>query len=196
MPRRSREESEATAARVLEAATELFARDGYARVALEAVAAAAGVTRGAVYHHYAGKAELFRAVVSGVQLRVADAVAAAAEAETDPWRGLEAGCRAFLAASSAPGMRRIVLVDAPAVLGWQEWRTADAAGSGRLLAEALTQLHDAGRLGDRPVGATAALLSGAMNEAALWIAAEPDTAAAIEEAWAPLCDMLRALRRD
>ena len=194
MPRRTRADSDATAARVLEVATQLFARDGYAHVGLEAVAAEAGVTRGAVYHHYAGKQALFRAVLDRLQRGVAEAVARAAEAADDPWSGLEAGCRAFLTTSSGAASRRVLLVDAPAVLGWAEWRAQDAAHSGRLLEEALDELAAAGAIGGHPVAATAALLSGAMNEAALWIAASPDTAAATAQAWPPLQAMLRALR--
>jgi AcrR family transcriptional regulator len=194
MPRRSREHSEATAARVLEVAEELFTRDGYASTGLEAVAAAAGVTRGAVYHHYAGKLALFRAVLHRAQGVVADAVEEAAAGAADPWAALEAGCRAFLTASSAPPVRRVVLVDAPAVLGWQEWRAEDAAQSGRLLLEALTELRHAGLLRDHPVEPAAALLSGAMNEAALWIAARPDPVEATEAVWPALRSMIRALR--
>jgi AcrR family transcriptional regulator len=196
VPRRSRAESDATAARVLEVAAQLFARDGYAHVGLELVATEAGVTRGAVYHHYAGKSALFRAVLSRLQEGVAEAVARAAEAADDPWGGLEAGCREFLTASSGPATRRVLLVDAPAVLGWAEWRAMDAAHSGRLLEDALTELAAAGAIRAHPVAATAALLSGAMNEAALWIAASPDPTAATNDAWLPLQAMLRALRTD
>ena len=194
MPRRSREESAATAARILDVAARSFTQDGYAGVALEAVAAEAGVTRGAVYHHYAGKPALFRAVVTSLQQRVADSVADAADSATGPWEALEAGCRAFLDASSAPAVRRVLLVDGPAVLGWAAWRSGDSAHSGRLLERALEQLHSDGELGDHPVAATAALLSGAMNEAALWIAEQPDPANAATAAWPPLRTMLRSLR--
>lgn len=108
--------------------------------------------------------------------------------------GLEVGCRAFLAASSAPSTRRIMLVDAPAVLDWQVWRGSDAAASGRLLEDHLTRLRHERELVAESVPAVAALLSGAMNEAALWIAGRPDTAAAVDEAWPPLRRMLGALR--
>ncbi|MGY1744924.1 TetR/AcrR family transcriptional regulator [Blastococcus sp. SYSU D00695] len=192
MPRRSKAESEATAARVLEVAAELFGRSGYAAVGVEAVAAAAGVTRGAVYHHYGDKAGLFRAVVTRAQAAVAAAVESAADAEADPWRGLEEGCRAFLHASAAPGVRQVLLVDAPAALGWAEWRAEDAAHSGRLLEESLSDLSAAGALGDTDPAAAAALLSGAMNEAALWIADSPVPSA--EPAWRTLRTMLGALR--
>ncbi len=196
MPRRTKQQSDATAGRVLAVATELFAEHGYARVGLERVAVVAGVTRGAVYHHFASKAELFHAVVRTVQLSVAEAVAEAADRAGTPWEGLEAGCRMFLTASSAPPARRILLVDAPAVLDWAAWRTADAAASGRLLEQALSELQAAGVVAGGPVPAMSALLSGAMNEAALRIAASADPDGAAEETWPVLRAMLSALRSD
>lgn len=194
MARRSRQESEETAARVRRTAGRLFAERGYAGVGLEEVAAAAAVTRGAVYHHYAGKRGLFEAVVADVQAAVAEAVERAASAADGPWAGLEAGCRAFLAAGVDPGTRRVMLLDAPAVLGWDTWRRQDSAGSGRLLDDVLAALDAGGALAAPSVPAASALLSGAMNEAALWIAAADDPAAASDEAWAVLEVMLDALR--
>ena len=193
MPKASKAQSEATAARVLATARRLFAERGYAAVGLEEVAAEAGVTRGAVYHHFRSRLGLFEAVLAEVQRAVATEVERAAAAETDPWRALEAGCRAFLRASSAPDARRTALVDAPAVLDWNAWRQQDAANSGRLLHGALHELAAAGALAAAP-GAAAALLSGAMNEAALWIADAADPATATAEAEAVLGRLLAALR--
>lgn len=99
---------------------------------VEAIAAAAGVTRCAVYHHYADKAGLFRAVLREAQRSVAESVDRAAALRPDPSEALEAGCQEFLTASSSPSVRRVVLVDTPAVLGWQGWGDEDAAHSGRL----------------------------------------------------------------
>jgi AcrR family transcriptional regulator len=192
MPRASREQSEATASRVMETARALFVERGYAAVGLEEVAAAAGVTRGAVYHHYASKKALFEAVLGDVQRSVAAAVEEAAAGE--PWEQLERGCRAFLTASVDPQVRRVLVIDAPAVLGWETWREHDAAQSGRLLEEVLGTLAESGELRPVSVGATAALLNGAMNEAALWIAAAADPDSAVEEAWTPLALLLRSLR--
>lgn len=172
MPRATREEAEATAARVLDTARALFVARGYAEVGLEEVAAAAGVTRGAVYHHYRNKKALFEAVLAAVQAEVAEAVSAAAVGDAP--KQLERGCRAFLAAAVAPEVRRILLVDAPAVLGWETWRAHDAAGT-RLLAEGVAAA------GLAP--AFTPLLNGALNEAALWIAASDDPAGALEECW-------------
>ncbi|GAA3383760.1 TetR/AcrR family transcriptional regulator [Cryptosporangium minutisporangium] len=194
MPRASKEQSEATARRVLATATTLFAERGYAAVGLEEVAAAADVTRGAVYHHYAGKMGLFEAVADAVAQRVGSAVAAAADAEPDPWAGLLAGCRAFLAAGVTDDTRRILLIDAPAVLGWQTWHGQDARASARHLQDAIEALAARGDVRVHSAAGTAALLSGAMNEAALRIAAAPDPASELEILWRDLERLLSGLR--
>ncbi|MFE0774613.1 TetR/AcrR family transcriptional regulator [Streptomyces sp. NPDC058861] len=157
-----------------------FAADGYHQVVLAEVARAAGVTKGAAYHHFDSKAGLFRAVVSEVQEELGERVAAEAGRHEDLWEQLRAGCRAFLASGTDPAVRRILLVDAPTVLGWDEWRTLDEESSARHLAEALETLAAAGLIADRPVEPLARLLSGAMNEAALWIARGGDPGAAEE----------------
>lgn len=194
MARASKEQSEITGRRILEVATTLFAERGYAAVGLTEVAAAAAVTRGAVYHHYASKQGLFQAVTAAVQARVAAAVEQAADAEADPWQGLLAGCHAFLGAAVAGENRRILLVDAPAVLDWSTWRGQDLDGSARHLTEALAELSGAGLLAVRSVEGAAALLSGAMNEAALRIAEAPDPAAELAAVFEDLARMLGALR--
>ncbi|MFJ9765673.1 TetR/AcrR family transcriptional regulator [Streptomyces erythrochromogenes] len=147
-----------------------FTADGYHQVVLAEVARAAGVTKGAAYHHFDSKAGLFRAVVAEVQQELGERVATAAEQYEDLWEQLRAGCRTFLAAGTDPVVRQILLVDAPTVLGWDEWRTLDEESSARHLEQALTALAAAGIIADQPVEPLARLLSGAMNEAALWIA--------------------------
>lgn len=196
MARATKAQSEATAAAVLAVAREAFATEGYAAVGLEEVAARAGVTRGAVYHHYGSKSGLFEAALGAVQREVGAAVAGAAAQAGEGWPGIEAGCRAFLAASLAEGARRILLLDGPAVLGWAAWRRADAANAGRLLQEGLGALAAAGELATGSVEATTALLSGAMDEAVLWIAGQPDPDAAAAEAWQVLAHLLASLRRE
>ncbi|MGW1149537.1 TetR/AcrR family transcriptional regulator [Streptomyces sp. NPDC002454] len=171
-----------------------FAADGYHAVVLAEVAESVGVTKGAAYHHFASKAGLFRAVVAEVQGELGEAVATAAEAHDDPWEQLRAGCRAFLTAGGDPAVRRIVLVDAPTVLGWDEWRAMDEDSSARHLAEALHGLIAAGVLPEQPVEPLARLLSGALNEAALWLARteEPGALDATARALDRLLDGLRA----
>jgi AcrR family transcriptional regulator len=161
---------EATTAALITEARRRFARHGYAAVGLAEIVAAVGVTKGALYHHFGSKSGLFRSVVAQVQQEVADRVATAADAHATPWDQLVAGCEAFVSASTDPDVQQIMLIDAPAVLGWHEWRAMDEAGSGRLLVQVLSALVADGIIAPQPVEPLARLLSGAMNEAALWLA--------------------------
>ncbi|EID56372.1 TetR/AcrR family transcriptional regulator [Saccharomonospora xinjiangensis] len=190
MPRATAAAAAQTAHQILDSATGLFASRGFAEVSLDDVAKDAGVTRGAVYHHYRNKAGLFRAVAARAQAAVADTVVeAAGRAGTDPGEQLRAGCHAFLDAITATPSVRILLVDAPAVVGWQEWRRLDAENSAPHLRDAL---HDVG-VADQLLDAMTAQLSGAMNEAALWTAQQPDPAAARTQAHAVLDRLLSAV---
>ncbi|MFF2778084.1 TetR/AcrR family transcriptional regulator [Streptomyces sp. NPDC058052] len=173
------EQRAATRRALLDEGRRRFAADGYHHVVLAEVARAAGVTKGAAYHHFDSKAGLFRAVVAEVQRELGERVAAEAERHEDLWEQLRAGCRAFLDAGTDPAVRRILLVDAPTVLGWDEWRALDEESSARHLAEALTALAEAGVIADQPVEPLARLLSGAMNEGALWIARGGDPGATV-----------------
>ncbi|MFC4560436.1 TetR/AcrR family transcriptional regulator [Nocardiopsis mangrovi] len=192
-PRTKAGQSEATTRILLAEAGRLFARDGYAAVPLDEITRAAGVTKGALYHHFGSKAGLFTAVVARVQQEVAARVAAAADAESDPWDRLTAGCRAFLASAADPDVQRIMLIDGPAVLGWNEWRRMDEESSARHLTEALTAMAETGAIAPQPVEPLARLLSGAMNEAALWLARSDDPAD-LDATVAALTRMLTALR--
>ncbi|MEU7034822.1 TetR/AcrR family transcriptional regulator [Streptomyces sp. NPDC046237] len=188
------QQREATRRALLAEGWRRFAEDGYHGVVLAEVAQAVGVTKGAAYHHFESKAGLFRAVVAEVQRDLGERVAAAAEEQADPWEQLRAGCRAFLAAGSDPAVRRIVLVDAPTVLGWEEWRALDEESSARHLHEALAALIDAGMIAEQPVEPLARLLSGAMNEAALWLA-RSGTPESLDLTMAALDGLLAGIRR-
>lgn len=171
MARASAADAARTAQRILESANELFAARGFAEVSLDDVARAAGVTRGAVYHHYDNKTGLFTAVAARVQSDVAQAVVtAAAHAGAAPGDQLRAGSHAFLDAITRGAAVRILLIDAPAVIGWQEWRRLDGENSAIHLRDALRDVGVAEELLD----ASTAQLSGAMNEAALWISRQDD----------------------
>src|SRR4029077_16679520 len=101
----------------------LFAERGYAAVATEEIVQAAGVTRGALYHHCAGKTELFAAVYEDVERQLVEQIATSALASaSDPLAALQAGAQAFLDACEDPAVQRIALLDAPSVLGWEQWR--------------------------------------------------------------------------
>ncbi|QOC93392.1 TetR/AcrR family transcriptional regulator [Micromonospora craniellae] len=189
MPRASAAAAARTAQQVLDSAIDLFAAKGFADVSLDDVARSAGVTRGAVYHHYRNKPGLFRAAVAQLQAQVAERVVGAADrAGDDPGEQLRAGSHAFLDAITATHAVRILLVDGPAVLGWEHWRLLDAENSAAHLSEALR----AAGVPDGLLGALTAQLSGAMNEAALWIARHDDASTAREQAHAALARLLTA----
>ncbi|MGW9493851.1 TetR/AcrR family transcriptional regulator [Streptomyces prasinus] len=152
----------------------LFSTVGYGSVGLSEIVHAAGVTKGALYHHFSSKADLFRAVLEQVQQEVAERIAETADAREDTWEQLVSGCRAFLTVSTDPTIQRIMLVDGPAVLGWSEWRAMNETTSGRHLAQVLGDLIDEGVIAAQRVEPLTHLLSGAMNEAALWLATSTD----------------------
>jgi AcrR family transcriptional regulator len=173
------EQRERTRAHLVEVAHGLFAARGYAEVGLAEVVATAGVTKGALYHHFDGKTALFEAVVAAVAQRVGEQVAARAETFADARAGLVAGCEEFLRAATGPGTVRILLLDAPAVLGWERWHELDDVNSVAHLRLGLAEVTD------HPSEALVRCVSGALNEAARWIATLPESereAAVLESA--------------
>ncbi|MFI7613648.1 TetR family transcriptional regulator [Nonomuraea terrae] len=133
------ERSDDTTARLVRAARDLFGADGYAATSIDAVAAAAGMTKGAAYHHFAGKAELFRAAFTAELADVATRLELAAAEERDPWAALSRGTRAFLEHCLDRRFRRIVLLDAPSILGWETVREIEHSHTLRVLLTALRQ---------------------------------------------------------
>ena len=193
--RRSKEEQrEATRRKLLEVARFDFNQHGYGGASTERIVTEAGVTRGALYHHFSDKQGLFLAVFHEAQGRIAAAVQAAVEAEADPWVGMVAGCHAFLEAAVDPTIRRIVLLDGPAVIGTETWRRLDIEYSSNYLQEGIEALMKAGYLPALSPAALTALLAGAMNEASRWIAEENGSELALEESKAALSAILEALR--
>lgn len=189
-----RRQREQTRQALVDAASTAFAERGFAATSLASVVAAAQVTKGAMYHHFTSKEALFEEVVRSLQAQVAaDVSAGADEAAGDGWAALTAGCRAFMTAATRLDRRRVLLVDGPAVLGLSRWRELDDEGPGRLLRQGLAELASAGLVPDRPVEPLARLLSGAMNEAALW-ACDGDLDTRLRQADAALCDLLESLQ--
>jgi len=171
-------QGEETRARLVETARELFAARGYAGVSMEQVCTRAEVTRGALYHHFAGKDDLFRAVCEQVAAAVTGQVVLAVRDTPDAWTRLRSGCRAFLDACTDQGVRQILLTDAPSVLGWASFRELDARHGLGLLRAGIQAAMDQGSIEPGPVDALAHLLVAALDEAAMLIgrAASPDTA--------------------
>jgi AcrR family transcriptional regulator len=183
----------ATRAALLRVGRELFAERGYADVGTEEIVARAGVTRGALYHHFADKRDLFRAVHEELEQALVADIAERIGGIDDPWELIVTGVRAFLDACTDPAIMRISLMDAPAVLGWAEWREIDARYGLGLVSFGLQNAIDRGVLAPRPVRPLAHLLMGAMAEAAMVIANADDPAAAREEVEPPLIALVEGL---
>ncbi len=161
----------------------------------EELVARAGVTRGALYHHFRDKQDLFRAVHEHLEQQLVITVGAAMGHVTDPMEGLTTGIAAFLGACTDPPFIQIALQDAPTVLGWSTWREIDERYGLGLVTAGLSGAMDAGAIRRQPVRPLAHLMLGALGEAALFIANSDDPAAArhqIEPALLTLLDGLRA----
>jgi AcrR family transcriptional regulator len=180
---------------LIAAARPLFAVHGYAEVSLETIVRTAGVTRGALYHHFADKTELFAAVFERVEgevaARMGDAIAAAEQ--TDPVEVMRLGAGFWLDACADPEIQRIVLVDAPAVLGWTRWTEIGNRYNTGLVRDLLTHAIDIGRIPPQPVEATALTVLGAMREATLYIARAQDHDQARQDAGAVMNRIISAL---
>jgi AcrR family transcriptional regulator len=176
--RRSQAERTAATRRALIAAGRaLFAARGYSAAGQEEIVERAGVTRGALAHHFGTKRGLFMAVLEAVERELTEGIAVAALVATDPMEQLRRGCLAFLDAAMDPAVRRIVLLDAPAVLGWQAWRQLEAVYGLGLVSEALEHVMAAGLVARRPVQPVAHLLLASLNEAAMLVANADDPVA-------------------
>lgn len=191
------ERSAATRARLVAAARELFAERGYADVGTEEIVARAAVTRGALYHHFADKRDLLRAAHEELEAELADEIGAKIAAEAKAGSGarevLELGARAFLDACERPEIARIVLVEAPAVLGWSEWREIDERYGLGLVTAALELGMEQGVIRRQPTRPLAHLLLGAMGEAGMMIANADDHTAMRREVEPALLGLLDGL---
>jgi len=166
------ERSEATREALIAAARRLFTERGYENVGTEEVVRAAGVTRGALYHHFGGKASLLDAVYGRIEAESTERVARIVLGSElhSPLDAMKAGIAAFLEECAKPELRQIALHDAPAVLGWERWREIGAANGLGLIEASLGAAIDAGEIRPLPVKQTAHLLMGALDEAAMVLA--------------------------
>ncbi len=182
-PRSQTDRSAATSAALVSAARRLFAEHGFAHVGTEAIVQAAGVTRGALYHQFTDKAELFAAVYEQIEQDIMERLDARVSASgiSDPIELMKLGAEAWLDTSTEPEVQQIVLLDGPAVLGWTRWREIGLRYGLGLVQAVLGAAIDAGRIPDQPVTPLAHVLVGALDEAALFVARAEDQAAAREQ---------------
>ena len=189
------EQADATRAALSAAARELFTQRGYAATSTTEIVERAGVTRGALYHHFAAKDELFRAVFEQLEDEVTKHVAHEALTSTDPLEQLRRGTRAYLDACIDPAVQRVVLLDGPSVLGWETWQEIEQRYGYGLVVAGVEAAIAAGLIAAQPVEALAHALFGALTEAGMVVARadEPRTARAdMEAAMDRLLDGLRA----
>jgi AcrR family transcriptional regulator len=187
-------QSAATRAKLLKVARKLFAKNGYAGVGTEEVVKRAGVTRGALYHQFEDKKDLFRAVFEQLQEELFQKVAARAGTQSDPVEELKLGASYWLELCLEPEVQRIVLIDAPAVLGWEEWREVGGRWGIQLVEAGLAGAMDLGAIERQPVSPLAHVLMGALDEGALYVAEADDTATAGAEMAQVLERMIDTLR--
>ncbi len=183
------ERTDSTRRALLDAGTALFQERGYAQVGVDEICSRAGVTSGALYHHFASKAGLFRAVYEALVAGTGARIAAARAASPSP--SLTADCEVYLDACSDPAFFRIT-ADAPSVIGWD----AILDDTQRLIADSLTAAQAGGEVPDGvPVPAMARMLAAALKEAGVMIATAPDPVKARGEASASAQRLLEGLAR-
>lgn len=184
----------ATANRLIAAGRELFGARGFDQVSQAELVRRAGVTRGALYHHFDGKEGVFAAVYAELQAEITERILDSASQEESVWGQLTAGCRAFLRACLERDVQRIVLEDGPRVLGWDHWRAVDAGSGLVALQEGVRSAIRAGEMRKLPEEATARGLLGTMNELGIWLAAADEPHMALREAETVLAALLEGLR--
>jgi AcrR family transcriptional regulator len=197
-PRTQAQRSAATKEALVAAARPLFAANGFAGVGTEAIVRAAGVTRGALYHQFADKAELFAAVFEEVEAAVTQRIdqVVSGAGLTDPIELMKLGAHAWLDACAEPEVHRIVLVEAPAVLGWLRWREVGLRYGMGLVQSLLSYAIQVGRIRQQPVEPLAHVLIGALDEAALYVAQSEAADEARVAAVAVLEELVGALAVD
>ena len=194
-PNKNVARGEATRGQLIAIATRLFAERGYEDTSIEAVLREAGVSRGSLYHHFPGKEALFEAVAEDVETSVGAQTLAAASGSDGPVAALRAGSLAWIRLAGDPVVRRILLIDAPSVLGWERWRTMDEGRTLGAMRMMLQAVSDAGRLPAGLVDPFAHMILAALDEITLVIARAPDSGAAVAEGRAAVEELLSRLLR-
>jgi AcrR family transcriptional regulator len=160
----------ATREHLIEVATTLFAERGYEETSIETVLHVASVSRGSLYHHFKNKEALFEAVLEAIENDTGVRVMEAAAGATDPKEILRLGSLAWVQLAGDPVVRRVLLIDAPAVLGWERWRALEERHALGLIKGVLAAIADQGDLDPELVDVFSHVILAAINEIALLIA--------------------------
>jgi AcrR family transcriptional regulator len=192
-PNKNVARGEATRGQLISIARRLFAERGYEDTSIETVLREAGVSRGSLYHHFPGKEALFEAVAEDVETSVGEQTLAAARGAGGPVDALRAGSLAWIRLAGDPVVRRILLIDAPSVLGWERWRAMEehhALGGIRAVLQAIA---DEGKVRPELVGTLANVLLASVNEVALIVARADDKEAAMKTGADTIDELMRRL---
>jgi AcrR family transcriptional regulator len=192
--RRPPEVAEQTRRDLIDAARVLFAEHGYAATSLNMITDRAQLTKGALYHHFRDKKDLFTVVFTELESELLANINAAAAAEPDSWRRVVGAAQAWLDGSLDQEIQQILLLDGPAVLGWETWREIDTRLSLGPMQAALRNAMRAGTIRKQAVEPLAHLLIGALNEASLAITRSTDRRTARKEVGAAFAGLLEGLR--
>jgi len=189
------ERSEATRAALINAARRLFAASGFSAVGTEAIVRAAGVTRGALYHQFSDKTGLFAAVFEVVEAEITQRIDAAVSnsGQSDPIVLMKLGAATWLDVCAEPEVQRIVLIEAPAVLGWDRWREISLRYGMGLVQGLVDYGISVGRVVAQPVAPLSHVLIGALDEAALYVARADDPAEARREVGAVIDRLVQSI---
>ncbi|MGW6446889.1 TetR/AcrR family transcriptional regulator [Lentzea sp. NPDC055074] len=195
MRTRRAEYSESTRQALVDSAVDLFTKRGYAGTSLDEVVKRARVTKGALYHHFSGKQALFEAAFTQVETRSIESLTALITADGDAWETAVAGLRAYVRKCLEPEYQRIIVHEAPVVMGWERWREAEEHFSFGLLRTAVQLLVDAGEIEEAPVEIMARLLFGALSAGASTIASSSDPKRTGREVERAILRVLEGLRK-
>lgn len=187
------EKGSTTRQRIVAAARRKFTDVGYEETSVEGLLGDLQISRGALYHHFDSKEKIFEAVFEAVEADIAKAIVGATRGIADPVEALRTGCDAFLRLARDQTVRSIVLVDAPAVLGWQKWREIDARYGFGLLQASLRAAAANGRSRPDLTDMFAHILLAALMETALVIARASNTAAATRNGRAAIKELIQRL---
>ena len=196
MRSRRLEYSESTRHALVDSAVDLFTKRGYAATSLDEVAKRSRVTKGALYHHFSGKQALFEAAFDAVESAVMTELAEIVVGPGNPWDRAMKGIQQYIKICLDPSYQRIVIHEAPVVMGWERWREAEDHFSFGLVRASIQSLVDAGEMPELPVEVTARLLFGSLTAGAMVIARADDPKKAGAEVSTTIIKMLEHLRGD
>ncbi|MCT2584134.1 TetR/AcrR family transcriptional regulator [Actinophytocola gossypii] len=187
--------TESTRHALVDSALELFTKRGYAGTSLDAIVKRARVTKGALYHHFSGKQALFEAAFNQVETAAMDRLSAAIDGDGPAWDRAMAGIRGYVRVCLDPAYQRVVIHEAPVVMGWERWREAEEHFSYGLVRGTVEALVQAGEIEPLPVEVTARILFGALSAGAEAIAGSSDPKATAADVTRTIVAVMTGMRR-